>query len=117
MFEGIGYDIYTIYDGADALDTYIAYVPDVVIMDYEMPRMDGIEAMLHIINEDSEAKIIMCSGRASIKNSALQAGAIDFFAKPISPLSLADRVKELVPVYEIKNNKKVKIEPVPESEY
>jgi len=51
--------VYGAKNGQEAIEKYKELKPDLVTMDITMPDMDGIEAVKHIINEDSEAKIIM----------------------------------------------------------
>ena len=75
-------------DGADAVEKYKAEKPDVVVMDIEMPVMDGITALENIIKHDKNAKVIMCStltvDNAEITMRAMRIGAIDYIAKPTS---------------------------------
>ncbi len=75
-------------DGQKGVDAYKEHKPDVVIMDIEMPVMDGITALGEIIKHDRKAKVIMCStlsvDNAEITMRAMKIGAIDYIAKPTS---------------------------------
>ncbi|MDD7402581.1 MAG: response regulator [Butyribacter sp.] len=70
--------------GAEALKSYQAYHPDLVIMDITMPEVDGIQAVREIKAVDKDAKIIMCSalGYQDKVVEAVAAGALDFIVKP-----------------------------------
>jgi len=75
-------------NGEMALQLYDQYKPDVVIMDIEMPVMDGITALGQIIKKYPDAKVIMCSTltleNAQISMRAMTLGAVDYIPKPTS---------------------------------
>jgi two-component system chemotaxis response regulator CheY len=83
-------------NGVEAIDKYRALKPDIVLMDLLMPVMDGISAIRKIIEFDPEAKIVVVSAisKRSIRDEAMNAGAIDFVAKPFSIKSLLDSVSD-----------------------
>jgi two-component system chemotaxis response regulator CheB len=72
-------------DGVEALDKIKTLRPDVVTLDVEMPRMDGLQALEHVMRE-SPTPIVMVSALtregAQITLRALELGAIDFVLKP-----------------------------------
>lgn len=74
-------------NGIDAIDMYVKLRPDIVTMDITMNHLNGINALEHILDLDSNAKIIMVSamGQKNIVLSALQKGAKDFIIKPFDP--------------------------------
>ena len=74
------------YDGIEAVKKYIqcAPKPNVVIMDYRLPIMNGIETTKEIIQIDPSAKIIFLSADINVKEEAMQAGAFTFLKKPVS---------------------------------
>ncbi|MCL6639030.1 MAG: chemotaxis response regulator protein-glutamate methylesterase [Firmicutes bacterium] len=88
----------TAYDGEDALRKIAAIKPDVVSLDVEMPRMDGITA-LRLIMKERPLPVIMFSTLTSEGSrqtvEALSAGAFDFVTKPSSPAQLKAVVAEL----------------------
>lgn len=81
----------TARDGKDALDKVAELNPDVVTLDVEMPRMDGLE-FLKTQMAIKPVKVLMISSLtqegASVTLEALESGAIDFVAKPSGSLSL-----------------------------
>ncbi len=94
----------TAKNGLEAIDKVCELKPDVVTMDVEMPKMDGITAVREIMRK-CPVPIVMVSSHtyegaeATIK--ALEAGAVDFVPKPSGPISLdirkvADEIKKKV---------------------
>jgi len=62
LLEGIGYRAASTGSGKEAIDEYVSWHPDVVLMDRNMPEMDGITCSKKIIEQDPNAKIILISG-------------------------------------------------------
>ncbi len=81
-------------DGAEAVELYKKFKPDVVTMDITMEKMNGIEAVKKIMEFDPDAKIIMVSalGQEDFVKEAIKNGAADFIVKPFD----ANRLKEAV---------------------
>jgi two-component system chemotaxis response regulator CheB len=99
--------IATARDGVEAVDKVVQHRPDVVTMDVEMPRMDGLEA-LRVIMDKHPVPVIMVSSLttegAKETLQALELGAVDFIPKNLSELSinivkikqvLIEKVKEI----------------------
>ena len=97
----------TARDGVEAVEKVALLKPDVVTMDVEMPRMDGIEA-LRLIMDKTPVPVIMVSSLtvegAHVTLDALDHGAVDFIPKNLSELSinivkikamLIDKVKQI----------------------
>ena len=74
-------------DGCAAIEMYNNISPDIVLMDITMPKMEGIEAVEHIVRDHPEACIVMVSSVGYQDNilSALQKGARHFVQKPVKP--------------------------------
>lgn len=87
-------------DGKEAIELVLRLKPDVVTMDVEMPVMDGVTAVRHIM-EQQPTPIVMLSSLtaegAEITFDALDAGAVDFFLKPsvTDPAGRGAAAKEL----------------------
>jgi DNA-binding response OmpR family regulator len=89
-----GYRIRSVADGAAALREVMKEAPDLVLLDIDMPRLDGIEALRAIRGVAREVKIVMISGKASLDTAkrTLAYGAFDYIAKPFD----LDHVSEVV---------------------
>ena len=70
-------------DGFDALDCYRTFLPDWVLMDWEMKRMDGLAATRDIIGSFPSARILMMSQHndRELRRAATEAGVRGFFPK------------------------------------
>ncbi len=86
-------------DGEEAVAAFDLLHPDVVILDINMPRMNGLEAVSALRGRDSRVPIIMCSilaGRGAPSTlEALARGATDFVAKPGSRLNVGEGITAL----------------------
>jgi two-component system chemotaxis response regulator CheB len=88
-------------DGVDAIDKIQLLKPDVVTLDIEMPKMDGITALERIMS-DFPTPVVMLSNLtaegAEVTVRALEIGAVDFFLKPslISPTNSDESNDELI---------------------
>ena len=82
-------------DGAQAVEDVLRLHPDVVLMDVQMPTLDGIEATRRLRNAGSDARILVVTtfGLDEYVFHALRAGASGFFLKASSPGRLADTVR------------------------
>jgi CheY-like chemotaxis protein len=89
-------------DGAVGIETVISHQPDVLLLDWEMPILDGIEVTRMIRQPNSGANpympIIMVTGHTEKRRiaQARDAGVTEFLAKPISSKALYDRVFAVV---------------------
>lgn len=83
-------------NGEEAIDMYKRLRPDIVLLDITMPRKDGIQALKEIIQEDKNAKVIMCSalGQQKLIIQAIQLGAKDFIVKPFKPERIVGAIKK-----------------------
>jgi two-component system chemotaxis response regulator CheB len=76
----------TATNGRTAVEEYLKLKPDLVLMDCEMPEMDGLAALEHILKHDKSARVMMCSSltqdNADITIRALAIGAVDYIGKP-----------------------------------
>jgi len=79
----------TASDGHEALEKVEAVRPDVVTLDVEMPRMDGLEALQQIMRR-APTPVVMLSGvkEATAAVRALELGAVEFVAKPSGTISI-----------------------------
>lgn len=85
-------------NGAEAVEQYQQYRPDVVTLDIVMPGTDGIYALENILLHNPNAKIVVVSALNQTKliSEAIRRGAHDFIAKPFMPEQLRDTVSRCV---------------------
>ncbi len=78
--------IASVADGAQGVEAVAKHHPDIVILDIEMPVMDGITALPKILAASPGVRVLMCStltlGNAEISMKALRLGATDYIPKP-----------------------------------
>jgi NarL family two-component system response regulator LiaR len=76
--------------GREAVELALFYRPDVVVMDYMMPEMDGIEATRRIYEQDPDIRVILLTGAAdeALGMRGLRAGAAGFLSKDMELDSL-----------------------------
>lgn len=97
---GAGLMVHTAADGQEALDRFAEVNPDIVILDVDMPKMNGIEACREIrVRAGARlVPILMLTGRNDLPaiSQAYAAGANDFATKGMNPRLLVERVRFLL---------------------
>ena len=98
--EKNGFSVKSAYNGEQALDMIHEKKPSVLIADWMMPKMSGIE-LCRTLRSNKDTKfipIIMLSARSEDfdKSLGLDKGADDYISKPFSPIELVSRVKALI---------------------
>jgi CheY-like chemotaxis protein len=68
--------------GLEAIQAYTRYQPDLVLMDYRMPKLNGATACRNILSKDPAARIILVTAW-SYSSEASESGAIAILAKPV----------------------------------
>jgi len=87
------------YNGAEAVEIFneLNPRPDIILMDYRMPVMDGASATRKILQIDPGSRILFISADDSVRIDALDAGALGFLTKPIRSQLLFATIHEYVP--------------------
>mgnify|MGYP003537492296 FL=1 len=82
-------------DGTDIINLYSAQSPDVVLMDINMPRKNGVEATADLIAEFPDAKVIMLSihDDESYVTHALKSGALGYMLKEMDADEIVEAIK------------------------
>jgi len=92
-----GFDLITAEDGQQAVQIAQALLPDLILMDIQMPRMDGIEATQHLRADPRTCKIpifaLTALAMPGDKERCLNAGMDDYFTKPVSLRELNKQIK------------------------
>lgn len=85
-------------NGEEACQKYHEVRPDLVTLDITMPKMDGIEALTKIRNEDSNANVIMISalGQEMKILEALDKGAKHYIVKPFKNEEVLDKIEKVL---------------------
>ncbi|MFK8012894.1 MAG: response regulator, partial [Marinicellaceae bacterium] len=94
------YDVETAKDGLDALEQLSEVIPDVMLLDIEMPRMDGYELAIEMKKEEKYADIpiIMITSRTGEKHrqKAMDLGVDRYLGKPYQEADLLENIRELI---------------------
>ncbi|HEX8994754.1 MAG TPA: response regulator transcription factor [Ktedonobacterales bacterium] len=95
--EAAGYTVTHVADGAVALDTHARQRPDLVILDWMLPGLDGL-AVLRRIRETTATPVLMLTARSEEADRVigLEVGADDYLTKPFSMRELLARVRALL---------------------
>jgi chemosensory pili system protein ChpA (sensor histidine kinase/response regulator) len=95
-----GMRVATAKDGLDAISMMAEHKPDIILLDIEMPRMDGYEFASHVRNDDrvSDVPIIMVTSRVGDKHRAraIELGVNDYLGKPYQDAELLDAIARLL---------------------
>ena len=100
MLGRSGYTIITAESGERAIEVYRSEGDhiDLVILDLNMPEMDGHECLKELLKMDSQVKVIISSGyfRAGACEKLLASGAVAFIRKPYTLKELSHKVSEIL---------------------
>ena len=95
--EHAGHNVCTVGDGNKVLEAFLAFNPDVVLLDVMLPGQDGI-AICRQIRKQSSCGIIIISARVEEVDRllGLQTGADDYVCKPFSPKEVTARIESVL---------------------
>lgn len=102
LLERDGFTVELVQDGADALDAIRTDLPDVILLDWMLPRMTGLD-VCRILKRDRRTRLIpvvLLTGLADREHrlEGINAGADDFLSKPFDPEELCARTRSLARV-------------------
>jgi len=102
--ERNGFDVITAKDGIDAITQLQDIKPDIMLLDIEMPRMDGFEVATLVRHDDrlKDTPIIMITSRTGEKHRerAKDIGVNDYMGKPYQETVLLERINALLALEE-----------------
>ena len=93
-----GYNVDLAADGAEALDRLAAAPPDAVVLDVNMPRLDGLEVCRRLRQAGDRTPVLMLTARDAVDDrvEGLDAGADDYLVKPFALRELRARLRALL---------------------
>jgi len=85
-------------DGFEAIGMALVHNPDVILMDYEMPKLDGIQATKIVKNHNTDIQIVMISIHNSddVRNKAIEAGVAAYENKATPVDELMDKIRAVI---------------------
>lgn len=94
----LGYAVDCAYDGEEALYLYELNEYDLMILDLNLPKLDGIEVLQRIRNQDENFRILILSARATLEDkiNGLDSGSNDYLTKPFEFRELEARIRSLL---------------------
>ncbi len=106
MIQNSGFDVVTASDGVEAMSVVFETHPDIIVLDYKMPRKDGLEVAQDLKNNPlfAHIPIIICTAYSEkpIKLKGLSMGIDDYLIKPVDTDELVARIRMI-----LKRNKQV----------
>lgn len=108
----VGYAVDTATDGRDGLDLFYMNEYDLIILDLNLPSMDGLEILSKIREENQDCKILILSARSNYEQriEGLDKGADDYLVKPFDFGELNARIRNLLRRSFTKQSTKLKYE-------
>jgi len=103
-------NVLTASNGLEALPIVATQSPDLIILDWMMPKMDGLTFVQKLRDDENQTMILMLTARDAIENrvEGLESGADDYLVKPFAPAELVARVHAMLRRVEAKpENQKV----------
>jgi len=95
LFQREGIDVTCCSNGLQAVEALKTNTYDLVVTDFMMPDMDGLELLAHIRQEYPHLKVIMITAHGSLQHAVrtMKNGAIDYIPKPFSTTELLERIQ------------------------
>ncbi|WP_309681013.1 sigma-54 dependent transcriptional regulator [Polaromonas sp.] len=89
-FEKLNHTVAIVHDGPAGVEAAKRTMPEVAIVDYQLPGLDGIEVIRALHANDDQVRIVMVTGHASVPMAidAMKAGSFDLLTKPVALASL-----------------------------
>lgn len=103
ILKDAGYAIETAKDGFDALEKSVSFNPQLLVVDLQMPRLDGIETIMRIKERHPQAVGIILTAHGTIQSAvqAIKGGVYDYITKPFDNEQLLLVVKRALDVFRL----------------
>ncbi|HEV2232691.1 MAG TPA: ATP-binding protein [Terriglobia bacterium] len=102
MLSGVGFETREVANGQEAVQQFVAWHPDLILLDYRMPVMDGLEAIRQIraVVGGEKVRIVCVTASTTDQNrhEIIAAGADDFLGKPLREGVLFEKIRTLLGV-------------------
>lgn len=104
-----GYQVHTSISGSEGLQQIKSWSPDLILLDVNMPEMNGMETLNDLRQRTNYVSVMFISGNTSTTHviSGLDAGADDYIAKPFEPLELLARVRTQLRIKDLNDQLRV----------
>jgi two-component system, OmpR family, response regulator MprA len=91
-------NVITAMNGIEAIQQVSSHKPDLLIVDWMMPKMDGLELIRQMRIDENRTMVLMLTAKDEIENrvEGLESGADDYLVKPFAPAELVARVHALL---------------------
>jgi len=111
-----GYAVETADDGADALKQLDTFRPDLIILDYMMPDVGGMDVLRELRKREDDTPVIMITAYGTVERAveAMQEGAYDFITRPFKPEQIAHTVRKALERQKLKRGIEILSEEVGE---
>lgn len=98
LSHGLVSQVYEAGDGLAAVESYKQVKPDIITMDINMPKADGIQALKSIMHINPKAKVVMVTSveQKHIVQDAIKAGARDYVVKPFDRSNVAMVISKVI---------------------
>ena len=101
LLRNAGFTVLTAHNGHEAIRLALAESPDLVLMDIQMPEMDGYEAAKRMHSDPLLASIpivaVTSYAMTSDRTKALEMGFVGYLEKPIQPLTFVSQISRFLP--------------------
>lgn len=94
----LSYAVDQAFDGEEALELFSVYGYDLVVLDLNLPKIDGWEVLRQIRQQDRQVKVLILSAKNQVEDkiAGLDLGTNDYLEKPFDFLELAARIRNLL---------------------
>jgi len=91
-----GYSVEVVYDARQAIDRVEAQAPDLLVLDIQMPGMDGIEALSHILGKDNQLPVILNTAYSTYKDNFMTWAADAYVVKSSDLTELKETIRDVL---------------------